>query len=237
MRRSPTALALASHVHWCEIDGVAFVLDAVEGEYFALDEEDSPTWRAVFAGANTRCSADRVEAIVASARRRNWLLSGPGDDAPGEAVRTRGRPYTWIQRRFPALSALICLSATARSLRRCGFGPTYARAQAYSGDPARAQESDSAMPRALAAFQAAERVMISRLGAEDCLPRSLALYVHLRRSGCDVRHCIGVQRYPFTAHAWVEHRGAPLLADKAYGRTPTASPAAVAGFTPLAVLD
>lgn len=41
----------------------------------------------------------------------------------------------------------------------------------------------------------------------DCLPRSLAIYVLLRRQGVPATLRIGVKRFPFAAHAWVECLG------------------------------
>ena len=44
----------------------------------------------------------------------------------------------------------------------------------------------------------------------DCLPRSLAIYVLLRRQGVPAMLRIGVKRFPFAAHAWVECLGEVL---------------------------
>ena len=44
----------------------------------------------------------------------------------------------------------------------------------------------------------------------DCLPRSLAIFVLLRRRGVPARLHIGVKRFPFAAHAWVECLGEVL---------------------------
>ena len=44
----------------------------------------------------------------------------------------------------------------------------------------------------------------------DCLPRSLTLYLLLRRKGIPATLQIGVKRYPFGAHAWVECLGEVL---------------------------
>ena len=44
----------------------------------------------------------------------------------------------------------------------------------------------------------------------DCLPRSLAIYVLLRRQGVPATLRIGVKRFPFAAHAWVECLGEVL---------------------------
>ena len=44
----------------------------------------------------------------------------------------------------------------------------------------------------------------------NCLPRSLAMYVLLKRQGVPAILHIGVKRYPFAAHAWVECLGEVL---------------------------
>lgn len=44
----------------------------------------------------------------------------------------------------------------------------------------------------------------------DCLPRSLTLHLLLRRGGLLSTLHIGVKRYPFGAHAWVECLGEVL---------------------------
>jgi hypothetical protein len=43
-----------------------------------------------------------------------------------------------------------------------------------------------------------------------CLEQSLVLYWVLRRRGAEVQLRVGVQPFPFTAHAWVEHNGQPI---------------------------
>jgi hypothetical protein len=47
-------------------------------------------------------------------------------------------------------------------------------------------------------------------GRALCLEQSLVLYYLLRRQGVPVRFAMGVQAHPFSAHAWVEYRGAPI---------------------------
>lgn len=44
-------------------------------------------------------------------------------------------------------------------------------------------------------------------GRAQCLEQSLALYLLLRRRGIPAELRIGVQPFPFVAHAWVEHDG------------------------------
>jgi hypothetical protein len=51
-------------------------------------------------------------------------------------------------------------------------------------------------------------------GRAVCLEQSLALYLLLKRLGHEATLRIGVQPYPFLAHAWVEHGGVPVLEDE-----------------------
>ena len=62
--------------------------------------------------------------------------------------------------------------------------------------------------RTLVAVRSATRYYFRR--RLDCLPRSLAIYVLLRRQGVPATLRIGVKRFPFGAHAWVECLGEVL---------------------------
>lgn len=62
--------------------------------------------------------------------------------------------------------------------------------------------------RTLVAVRCATRYYFRR--RLDCLPRSLAVYVLLRRQGVPATLRIGVKRFPFGAHAWVECLGKVL---------------------------
>jgi hypothetical protein len=57
-------------------------------------------------------------------------------------------------------------------------------------------------------------------GRSKCLEQTVAGYLLLRRRGTPVQIRLGVQPYPFYAHAWLELGGAPL----------TESPEAIARF-------
>jgi hypothetical protein len=47
-------------------------------------------------------------------------------------------------------------------------------------------------------------------GRSKCLEQTIALFILLRRRGASVEIKLGVQPYPFYAHAWLELGGAPL---------------------------
>lgn len=47
-------------------------------------------------------------------------------------------------------------------------------------------------------------------GRAKCLEQSIVLFYVLRRAGVPAQFRMGVQPYPFLAHAWVEYLGHPL---------------------------
>jgi len=97
-----------------------------------------------------------------------------------------------------------------RSLSVKGFARTY-RDYACTPIPEESAQADRLLERALAAFRTAESFFLIKRAPTDCLPRSLALFRFLRSAGLAVEHRIGVRRFPFDAHAWVEHRGRVVL--------------------------
>jgi hypothetical protein len=67
--------------------------------------------------------------------------------------------------------------------------------------------------------KAVERTLRLLPSDTRCLIRSLVLTDMLCRRGIESSLVIGVRRDDgFEAHAWVEHRGAPLLPDDEFGR-------------------
>jgi hypothetical protein len=109
-----------------------------------------------------------------------------------------------------ARCALALLGVRAR-LKARGFGPTVAwarRAAARARGPGLAPEEVE---------RAAYRVAVAAAffpGRAVCLEQSLALYLLLRRRGVPAELRIGVQVYPFYAHAWVELHGEPVNEDR-----------------------
>jgi len=63
---------------------------------------------------------------------------------------------------------------------------------------------DPYVGRAVAAVQIATRMYYrNRL---DCLPKSLALFLLLKKK-VHVDFCLGVKKFPFAGHAWIEYQG------------------------------
>ena len=63
----------------------------------------------------------------------------------------------------------------------------------------------------IASFRLAEGVLPSPEGDVDCLPRALGMFAFLRHAARSPEFVIGIKRFPFTAHAWVELDGAHVL--------------------------
>ena len=103
---------------------------------------------------------------------------------------------------FVLLDAGFCL---------LGFPRVYRLVRSWSRGAGSATGS-AARPRlaerTLAAVRTATRYYWRR--RPDCLPRAMTIYLLLRRRGVPATLRIGVKRYPFGAHAWVECPGGVL---------------------------
>ena len=95
--------------------------------------------------------------------------------------------------------------------RVLGFARVYRLVQWWGARSARVASQATQrrlVRRTLEAVRTATRYYYRR--RLDCLPRSLTLYLLLRRRGVPATLHIGVKRYPFGAHAWVECLGEVL---------------------------
>ena len=202
-----------------------FLLDTRSGRFFGLDPQDSCHWLALNAGGAVDGLSDADDPLLAEARDRGWVL--PPTETPPHRCRPHGSaPIAMpnLRRRGRAAHAYACLARSYLSIRFLPFSMAYTwAARAVSAAPATPPPD---LHRVLTQFSWAERALWSRRGMDDCLPRSLALFVFLRQAGLPVIHRIGVCRYPFRSHAWVEHEAVPLLDDSAR----------IARYTPIATL-
>ena len=108
------------------------------------------------------------------------------------------------------LQALLVFIVLDVGFRLFGFARVYRFAQ-WLGRGATAAESAAGrhvVDRTLEAVRVATRLYWRR--RLDCLPRALTTYLLLRRRGRAATLHIGVKRYPFGAHAWVECSGVVL---------------------------
>ena len=106
----------------------------------------------------------------------------------------------------PSVGAtMLRLALLKAALHLLGFARTWrwisvraeARPPATAADAHIVAQADYAVAMAAALYP----------GHAACLERSLMLYWWLRHAGVPVHFRMGVQLYPFLAHAWVEHEG------------------------------
>jgi len=199
------------------VDGLAVILDLRLGDYVILDKVATAMWRVLltadppdrvpllerqFAVPAEQLAAD-LEAFLKQCVERGFLTERP---APLVERRTLRR----VRRGAAAQRAWWSLLATTRALAMQGFSSTYRRYAGFAKPVADDRELDDLVRRAERAFARAEHFFVMRAAPKDCLPRSLALYRFMLSAGIPVDHCIGVMRFPFAAHAWVECRGRVL---------------------------
>lgn len=114
-----------------------------------------------------------------------------------------------VSRRPPGLwRSMITLSFVRLSLVLLGLGRTVHVIRRL--DRGRVVDARSATALARRIEKSVARAAALFPGRALCLEQSLTLYALLRRSSVPARLRLGVQSYPFGAHAWVETNGEPL---------------------------
>ncbi len=109
------------------------------------------------------------------------------------------------------IEALLVFVLLDVGFRVLGFPHVYRFVQSWNRGSATVAAPASqrrTVRRTVAAVRTATRYYYRR--RLDCLPRALTLYLLLRRRGVPAMLHIGVKRYPFGAHAWVECLGEVL---------------------------
>lgn len=206
-------------VRYRVVDGLGVLLDLRAGEYSVLDHVATAMWR-VLVGVEPehRVAALQETLDVPPSRLQEDLTAFSFDCVqrgflqaePPVAVASDLQPPP-PQRRALTLRAWWSLLSVTRSLKTHGFGPTYVQCLHMTKPAANGSDLEDRLERAERAFERAENLFLIRTAPKDCLPRSLALYRFLLSVGISANHFIGVTRYPFAAHAWVEHQGSVLF--------------------------
>jgi hypothetical protein len=201
-----------SGVRFRIVDGLVVLLDLRSGDYVIFDRVATAMWRALlrlapservpaleraFHAPEPVLAAD-LEAFSRTCLERGFLQREPvGAPSPPPPRTAQARTGALVLR---AWWSLLC---TVGLLANRGFEHTYGR-YARLAAPAAGADTAALLARAERAFLTAENFFMMRSAPRDCLPRSLALYRFLRSVGLPAEHRIGVTRYPFEAHAWVQ---------------------------------
>ena len=107
-----------------------------------------------------------------------------------------------------AIQALLVFVSLDLGFRVFGFPRVFLFVDRWgrrSVDAASVAAQRLTVDRAIEAVRTATRYYYRR--RLDCLPRAVAVYVLLRCRGVPATLRIGVKRFPFGAHAWVECLG------------------------------
>jgi hypothetical protein len=218
-------LTVSAHVRWTLLDDRAILLCLHSGRYLGLDPMATLMWQGVVAHQSARCVCTAIaqrfqanledvtadyEALLATLRERGIVTALPAAHwrqprVPRPSWKTRLPGPLWLQ-------AWYSLLVVSYKLRYGSFATGYQYAARRSHqcrvDTTRCAQR---VQRALKSFGWAENFFLARPGLDDCLARSLSLFVFLRQLGLPAQHHIGVRGHPFTAHAWVTVEGEALL--------------------------
>jgi hypothetical protein len=219
MSHSDENLHVAPCIRHVWIDDRVAILDLQSECYFALDPTASLMWREFarghdrdeclrslrrrFPDETARLELD-LDAFAKRCTEAGWLVGARCEPTPAEQRLPSYRPA----RRFLVLRAWWSLFRTTRLLSMRGFSWTYNLvSQRVHAHAMPAQDQDRTLRDAVTAFSRAEEFFHLRAAPADCLPRSLALFQFLCAVGLPVEHCIGIQQFPFSAHAWTQFHG------------------------------
>jgi hypothetical protein len=110
---------------------------------------------------------------------------------------------------IPSVGAtLLRIALLKAALAASGFARTWRWIQVDAQRTATVADTD---PRLVTRAEYAVAMAAALYpGHAACLERSLMLYWYLRRAGVPAEYRMGVQMYPFLAHAWVEYEGVPI---------------------------
>lgn len=98
------------------------------------------------------------------------------------------------------LRSLVLLATVDMALRTIGFARVNRVALGIAATDTRTEDVGAVMRQVI-------RATAMYPGRALCLEQSVAAMFLLRRRGVDARVRLGVQHYPFAAHAWVEIDG------------------------------
>lgn len=208
-------------VFLAEVQGEGVLLDLVGDRYVGLGAISTRLWRELAAGASADVAAralatdhaldpgtarDVVERQLEAWRAEDLLrTAAPGLPVPRVGASIGALDDAAVTATPLRLAAVAAIAWSAvwvtASLATRGPAPTVAALQALP--------VESADPRRAIPLRRAQ-IWLRRWfhqGRDDCWPRSLVLARALRRAGIDAQVCVGVRKFPFLAHAWVEVGG------------------------------
>lgn len=194
------------------------VMDLLQDRYYGLSPLSAAVWSYCFHGdgsARTPPGGQRIVDEQICVWTTTGLVGRRGLIPPAAAPCRRPQGHPAREMLHPAEAGPVGLRDwmllqrarvwRKRSLRKAGLCGMLANGQRVSATRSSRDDVLGECTGLLGAYWGARR-LISQ-GRPDCLDRSVDLWWAMRRRGVDASLCIGVQRLPFLAHAWVEVAG------------------------------
>ncbi len=234
-----TQLSVRPGVYFAAVQGEGVILDLIEDRYYGLSAESARLWHQLVEGR----AAEPIDADLAARQLDVWrqckLVTGSAAGSASAEIAAHlpvlkpiGEPAQVgldqariASTRFSLLALWQLTRAnnwSRRAMMRRGLSWTLQRVQQTATPSSGSARADRILHQMMRVYRSSRR--LASQGKDDCLPRSLALAMALRRLGVDAEICFGVQKFPFLAHAWVE----------ADGRAINETPDAVQRYTLLA---
>lgn len=212
-------LRVSDQIRWVSIEERVIILSLEDGLYTGLDAIAARLWHDIASDCpkdktcrevaeRFRIPLDRVFAdydqFIVTMSKRRFLVENTNGSLAKCSI--DGQAMARVLSFLPlSVQAWVLLVSMAKKINFNGFVSAYSYANqlAFIGDHGVLCERYN-LPRVIKSFLRAENFFISRYALDDCLLRSLALYVFLRRLGFPAEHKIGIVGHPFAAHAWVK---------------------------------
>ncbi|MDP9877801.1 hypothetical protein J2W25_002106 [Variovorax boronicumulans] len=201
--------------HHLLLEGELIILDEIADKYMLLDQQQSNDILDALTSGKESVTSQYLQSL-------GVLVHNPTSATPKIRVVAHYKGadnLTWAQvfvssslalRPILLTAAIYYLARAKTLLRRSGFHQTLQNLRALK-ELARVRPSPSLSPRALkrieAAIHTASRLSLTKA---QCLETSVAIAMWLYEKGIPCDFLIGVQRYDFLSHAWVELDGIPI---------------------------
>jgi hypothetical protein len=220
-------LCVRPGVYFAAVQGEGVIMDLIEDRYYGLCAQSTALWQRLLEGkllesppisqaVSPDIIAQQLEAwrqtklVIDRAARppiANVLPVLKTIGAPAavglDPARIGASPYSILG----FLHLLRAAGWSRRVMKRRGICWTLKRLQQIPVSATQQPEHVEAIVHRVMRVYCSSRQRWNRRSKDDCLPRSLALVVALRRLGVDAEICFGVLKFPFAAHAWVEAGG------------------------------
>lgn len=201
--------SFVSHVHHVLVDEEFILLDEKSDRYYLFDKSESA---ALISGLMLGANNDIVQEclglrIIEPSHQRNQIKASPSQKH-GIGNHEWRNVYQYRRNLFKARHLVIAATLLASikialSLFGLSWTLNLLRRTKKTIGPSKKLAFDSMMSMASAIYRAGLLVPFRA----QCLESAIALFLFLKLSRSDVKLFIGVQRYDFLAHAWIEVEG------------------------------